>query len=58
MTPTEIARAISKVIPDGATTDTLQVIMLGPDMVEVKARITAGGNWFQGVVHRRDWENQ
>jgi hypothetical protein len=54
MTPEEIQRAINQVT--GITKiDTLQVYMLGLDAVEVKARRAADGEWFQGVVGRREW---
>lgn len=56
MTPSEIDRAISRVIPLGTQVDALQVLMLGPDAVEVKAHVTAG-QWYQGIVQRRDWED-
>jgi hypothetical protein len=54
MTPEEIQRAINQVMGI-AEIDTLQVLMPGPDAVEVKARRAADGEWFQGVVQRREW---
>lgn len=57
MTPTEVDRAISRIIPIGTQLDMLQVLMLGPDAVEVKVRVAADRQWYQGVVERRDWED-
>lgn len=59
ITQTEINRAVSHVLPDGpADLAMLQVIMLGPDLVEVKARRAADNEWFEGVVHRRHWADE
>lgn len=55
MTPTELNQAISRVVPDGAEIDAVQVLMLGPDAAEVKVRLAADGAWLQGVVNRREW---
>lgn len=57
MTPSEVDRAVSRVIPLGTQVDALQVVMIGPDAVEVKARVAADHQWYQGIVQRRDWED-
>jgi hypothetical protein len=53
MTLEQIARAVDDVRPAGADVEALQIVMLGRDLAEVKAR--AGGEWYQGIVSRDVW---
>lgn len=56
MTPGDVDRCVRRVLPGDPHYDALQVVMLGPDLAEVKVRSTANGEWYQGIVKRSEWQ--
>jgi hypothetical protein len=49
LSPNQLAAVVTTVVGN-VEIDALQVIMLGPDKAEVKARRTSDNQWFQGIV--------
>lgn len=50
MSPDQLNALVTEAVGD-VEIDTLQVVMLGPEMAEVKARRADDKQWFQGFVH-------
>lgn len=49
MSPDQLNALVTEVVGD-VEIDSLQVVMLGPELTEVKARRAEDSQWFQGVV--------
>lgn len=56
LTPGDVDRCVRRVLPGEPNYDMLQIVMLGPDLVEVKVRSTADRELYQGVVKRSEWQ--
>jgi hypothetical protein len=55
LTPGDVDRCVRQVLPGEPNYDMLQIVMLGPDLAEVKVRSTVNREWYQGVVKRSEW---
>lgn len=54
LTSAEVQRAIDQLVVRGIALDRLQVVMIGPDVVEVKVRRATDRQWLQGIFQVAD----